>query len=60
MPLAASPIKACGRYSSQPQARGDVLLLATPRHPDVVDELFATCLPTSHLLTSAERNKVVR
>ena len=34
--------------------------MATPRHPDVVDELFVTCLPTSHLLTSAERNKVVR
>ena len=33
MPRAASPIKACGRYASQPQARGDVpnwQHLATP------------------------------
>ena len=58
MPRAASSIRAYGRYPSQPQARGDVPLLATPRHPDVVDELFVTCLPTSHLLTSAEHNKV--
>ena len=51
---------AYGRQPTQPRPRNDGFLWATPRHPDVVDELFVTCLPTSRIPTSAERNKVVR
>ncbi len=49
-----------GRQPSQPCRRYDVFAMQHLATPDVVDELFVTCLPTSHLLTSAERNKVVR